>query len=185
MSLRLTKITLLTAAAVVALVAGTARATIMTPLDLGALTARADRVIDATVEKSESKWSSGHEVIYTEVTLRVQRVYKGALKPGDAVLVRREGGTVGGIGMHVFGAASFVVGEEAVVFVEQRGAASYVVGMAQGKLRVTTLPNGDKQVAAPELSGIAFVNGQPPPRIQARPLEELEQKLRVLVTGGK
>lgn len=113
-------------------------------------------------------------------------MYKGALKPGDALVVRREGGAVGGIGMHVFGAASFTVGEEAVVFVEQRGAASYVVGMAQGKLRVITLPSGEKQVAAPELSGIAFVNGQPAPRMQPRALEELEQKLRALAqTGGK
>ena len=40
-----------------------------------------------------------------DVTVRVQRSYKGGIKVGDTVVVRREGGTVDGIGMKVFGAA--------------------------------------------------------------------------------
>jgi hypothetical protein len=184
MWLRLSKITLAATLAWVTLSGAIAHATIMTPLDLSALTARADRVVYGTVEKVESKWTSGHEAIYTDVTLRVQRAYKGAVKPGDSVVVRREGGTVGGIGMRVFGSASFAVGEEVVVFVEQRGAASWVVGMAQGKLRVTTLPTGQKQVTAPELTGIAFVDGQAPPRVQPRALDELERQVRALVQSG-
>ena len=50
--------------------------------------------------------------------------------------LRREGGSVDGVGMRVYGAASFAVGEEVVLFIERRGAASYTVGMTQGKLSV-------------------------------------------------
>ena len=44
--------------------------------------------------------------------MRVSRAYKGAVKAGERVVVRREGGSVDGIGMRVYGAASFTVGEE-------------------------------------------------------------------------
>jgi hypothetical protein len=162
--------------------AGVAAATTMVPLDLKRLTERADRVVLATVEASEAHWTGDHDAIYTDVTLRVTRVYKGAAQAGDAVVVRREGGTVDGIGMHVYGAATFTVGEEALVFVEKRGAASYVVGMAQGKLRVTTLADGKKQVA-PSLAEIHFVAATATPP-GPRPLEDVERDLARLVAQG-
>jgi hypothetical protein len=156
-------------------VAAAAHATTMIQLDLKTMTARADRVVLGTVESTVSRWTPDHQAIYTEATLRVAKSYKGALKPGDALVVRREGGSVDGIGMRVYGAASFTPGEEAVVFVEQRGAASWVVGMSQGKLRVTTGADGQKYVAA-NYSGLQFTTpAQPPP---PRVLEELEREVR-------
>src|SRR5689334_10363461 len=137
------------AAAVAIGTAGEARARTMLPLDLRALTARADGLLYGVAEWSVAKVKDDDVDIFREVTVRVQRSYKGAAKEGEAVVVRREGGTVGGVGMKVFGAASFQVGEEVVVFVEQRGAASYVVGMSQGKLRVATQADGSKLVMAP------------------------------------
>lgn len=156
-----------------------AGATTMIPLDVRALTERADRVVLGNVEAAEARWTDDHSAIYTDVRVRVTTSYKGELKVGDVVVVRREGGTVSGIGMRVFGAASFTVGEEVVVFVERRGAASYVVGMAQGKLHVTTLKDGRKQVAAPDLSGIAFVPGRlVPPIARVRGLDELSKEIK-------
>src|SRR5262245_10543642 len=102
------------------LAARAAHATVLVPLDTKALSARADRVVYATVESQTSRWSRDHQAIYTDVTLRVVRVYKGALRPGDALVVRREGGVVDGMGMRVFGAALFALGEEVLVFVETR-----------------------------------------------------------------
>lgn len=159
-------------------VAGLAHATVLVPLDTKALTERADRVVLGTVESAVSRWSSDHQAIYTDVTIRVERTYKGALKPGDRVVVRREGGSVDGIGMRVFGAANFVVGEETVVFLEMRGGAAYTVGMTQGKLHVTTSADGYKQVAA-NLAGVAFT--QPDAQrstAQPRRLEDLEREVR-------
>jgi hypothetical protein len=132
-----------------------ARATVLMPLDTAALTQRADRVVLGTVESSQAHWSADHKSIYTDVTLRVTRVYKGDASVGGTVSLRREGGSLDGVGMRVFGAASFTIGEEAVVFIERRGAASYTVGMTQGKLRVVLGSDGIKRVAA-DLSAVAF-----------------------------
>jgi hypothetical protein len=85
----------------------------------------------------------------------------------------------------VFGAAQFAVGEEVVLFVEKRGAASWVVGMAQGKLRVVLQPDGTRQVAAPDLTGIALLPTKTvAPPIRARPLEELEREIRSYARSG-
>jgi hypothetical protein len=154
------------------------------PLDLRALTARADRVVLATVVASESRWTSDHGAIYTDVTLRVDRSYKGSAKETETLVVRREGGTSGGIGMQVFGAARFEVGEQAVVFVERRGNASWVVGMAQGKLPVLRQA-GRLMVHAPDTSGIALLpqanksNVAQPIRVRA--IEDFEAELRAIL----
>jgi hypothetical protein len=155
----------------------------MVPLDLKALSQRAERVVYASVESSESHWTQNHDAIYTDVHLRVKRVYKGADREGDLVVVRREGGTVDGIGMRVFGAPVFTPGEEAVVFMETRGTASWVVGMAQGKLRVVTRADGTKVAMPPEVRSIHFVNGQPAPA-EPRALETIERDIRTYVKAA-
>ncbi len=166
------------------LIASTAHATTMVPLDVRALTQRADRVVLGTVEKTQAAWTADHDAIYTEVTIRVARSYKGALAPGDALVVRHEGGIVGGVGMRVYGAAGFTVGEEVVVFAETRGGGSYVVGMAQGKLRVTTTADGRRTVAT-DTRGLKFLTPPDPNAPRTRPLEELEAQLHQLVEGAK
>jgi hypothetical protein len=164
------------------LMSGAAQATTMLPLDLPALVARADRVVLGTVVASESHWTADHGSIYTDVTLRVDRSYKGALKEGETVVVRREGGSSGGIGMMVYGAAHFEIGEQAVVFLEKRGAPTWVVGMAQGKLHVE-LAAGKRLVHAPDTSGIAMLPTKVTPvPMRTRALEDFEAELRALVT---
>lgn len=162
------------------LVASVAHATTLVPLDLQALTARADRVVLGQVVASQPSWTRDHDAIYTDVTVRVERVYKGALQPGQTVTIRRAGGIVDGVEMRVFGAATFRVGEEAVLFVEQRGVASYVVGMTQGKLHVETEADGSKTVLAPDLSQVALMpqKGAAKPVVRARPLADFERELR-------
>jgi hypothetical protein len=157
--------------------ASLARATTLVPLDLKALSEHADRIVYATVESTESSWTGGHDAIYTDVKLRVVRSYKGAVKAGTLLTVRKEGGVVNGIGMRVYGAPEFTPGEELVAFVEQRGKAAWIVGMTQGKLRVRTLPDGTKQVQPAELGGVHFVPGTVQP-VQARPLEDFEREVR-------
>ena len=143
----------------VSLWAVAARATVLVPLDTQALTARADRVVLGVVESQAAHWTGDHQAIYTDVTVRVTQSYKGAAAPGERVVVRREGGSLDGLGMRVFGAAQFTVGEEVVVFTEQRGGVAYTVGMTQGKLHVFEDGDGVKRVAA-DLGAVAFVSPQ-------------------------
>ncbi|MGZ3426715.1 MAG: hypothetical protein ACXVCV_08710 [Polyangia bacterium] len=172
--------------AAVICVAFVAHATVLVPLDTKALTARADRVVLGTVESQVARWTDDRQAIFTDVTIRVTRAYKGAVKPGERVVVRREGGVIDGVGMRVFGAANFSVGEEVVVFLEMRGGAPYTVGMTQGKLRVFVGDDGVKHVSA-ALGDVAFTRAdaakqalQPPRR-----LDDFEREVRSYVKGAQ
>lgn len=169
------------------IVAVPARATVMVPLDTQGLTARADRVVLGIVESQESRWSADHSVIFTEAKVRVTKSYKGASQPGDVVIVRREGGSADGIGMRVFGAANFTVGEELIVFLEERGAATWTVGMAQGKLNVVTGSDGIKRVA-PNLAGVAWEHApdaKARAAMQPRRLDDVEREIQSYARGTK
>lgn len=172
------------AVAAVICAAFSARATVLVPLDTKALTERADRVVLGTVESQVARWSADHQAIYTDVTIRVARVYKGVAKAGDRVVVRREGGALDGVGMRVYGAATFVVGEEVVVFMETRGNAAWTVGMTQGKLRVTVGNDGVKRVSA-AMGDVAFTRpGGAGTQALAQPrrLDDFEREVRSYVT---
>jgi hypothetical protein len=156
--------------------AASASATSMVALDLKALLSRADRVVLATVLSEESHWTEAHDAIYTDTLVRIDRAYKGAARAGDTVKVRREGGSVDGIGMKVHGVALLAPGEQAVLFLEQRGPSSWVVGMSQGKWPVS-VENGRKVVHAADVSDIHFVQGAAPPS-GTRSLADVEKLLR-------
>lgn len=166
----------------VLLLSAAARATVMEPLDTETMVRRANQgIVLGTVEGSVSRWTADHNRIYTEVTVRIDRAYKGAFKAGDKVVVQREGGSVDGIGMRVYGAASFQPGEQALLFLERRAQATFVVGMAQGKLTVSRTPDGALMVA-PNLSGIAFTRPAASPAAAGlRRLEEVEHEILKLV----
>jgi hypothetical protein len=162
---------------VAALLQSMASATTIAPLDLKALSARADRVVVGTVERTGSAWTADHSAIYTETTIKVDHSVKGGARPGERVVVRHEGGSVDGIGMRVYGAAAFTVGEEVLLFLEHRGQDSYVVGMAQGKLSVRTIDGGRRLVTG-SYEGLAFTDGARHQPIHGRPLEDLEREVR-------
>ncbi|HXU70449.1 MAG TPA: hypothetical protein VN947_14025 [Polyangia bacterium] len=174
------------AVAAVICVAVAARATVLVPLDTKALTARAERIVLGVVESQQARWSSDHQAIYTDVTVRVTRAYKGSVKPGERIVVRREGGSLDGLGMRVYGAASFNVGEEVVVFTETRGNASWTVGMTQGKLHVSVDADGTKRVQA-ALGDVAFTNSAANQKLVAGPrrLDDFEREVRSYVKGAQ
>lgn len=172
-------------ASLVFFVAASASASVMQALPLERLTERADRIVLGKVESQTAHWTDDHARIYTDVTLRVEASYKGRVAPGGTVTFRREGGSVAGIGMKVFGAAELTVGEDALVFIEERQGASYVVGMAQGKLHVERTPEASGGRAVQNLSSVSLL-GPPDPRLQGDiALEELEQQIRDLVKTQK
>jgi hypothetical protein len=157
-------------ALVLSLTATAARASVVVPLALDELVDASEHVALVRVEYQAARWSTDHSVIYTDVTLRVLSPMKGGAAAGSLLTVRREGGVVGNIGLRVHGAAGFTEGEEAVVFLERRGAALWTVGMAQGKMRVTTV--GGARVATRSTPGLAYARA---PAVAEPPVLTLDE----------
>lgn len=114
-----------------------AGASLVEALDLRELVAEADRVALARVLSEQSHHDS-HGQIVTDFAMQIEESIKGDDAPGAAIVVRRLGGEVGGVGMRVAGEPGFQVGETVLVFAARAGqdAALRPVGMAQGALRV-------------------------------------------------
>jgi hypothetical protein len=156
---------------------------VLVPLDLPTLTRRSERAARVEVISEESRWTEGHDAIFTDVTVRVVQPYKGA-EPGETFVVRREGGTVHGVTMRVYGAALLRVGEEAILFAERRGSSLWVTGMSQGRLRVVRDAAGQASVLAAELQG-AELQGAVTRRPARQPLSEFERELTALVASQR
>lgn len=152
-----------------------ARATTMVPLDLRALTQRAEVVVAGRVLATRASWTSGHDAIYTDVTVHVTRVLTGPLVAGQELVVRTEGGSVDGVGMMVHGAPRFVAGEDVVLFVQRRGAVRWVVGMSQGKLDLVGDGHGAQRLVR-NLAGVDFTRAPTPDErtLPVRTLDELD-----------
>jgi hypothetical protein len=113
-----------------------AHASLVEALDLETLVAEADQVVVARVLALNSHYDDQGQIV-TDVSMQVEDSVKGDIAPGAAVMVRRQGGTVGDIGMRVSGEPSFVVGETVLLFgARASGGVLRPVGMSQGALRV-------------------------------------------------
>lgn len=106
----------------------------MRKLPMADLARKADTIVLGTVIQQESAWNTQHTVIYTDVTLAVERALTG--NPGELVTLRITGGKVGGLGMRTSNDAEFYEGERVIVFLDTRAVPSTVVGMQQGKFTV-------------------------------------------------
>jgi hypothetical protein len=119
-------------------------ATLQGPADVESLTASADAVVHGRVIRQSSAWGTGGGQIFTSVVLRSIEIWKGS--PGTEVTVLVPGGAVGDLSQTVQGAAAFHDGEEVVVFLHRRAAASFgVQGMALGKFAVAAAANQPKR----------------------------------------
>ena len=113
-----------------------ARAAVLMALDLRQLVEQSDYVVVAKAVDESSRYEN--TLIVTDVTLEIVTSLKGPARPGSSLTATHLGGAVGEIGLHVPGAASFTLGESAVVFLRhaKRGAALNVTGMSQGVMPV-------------------------------------------------
>lgn len=161
-------------------------ATSIATFDLNRLAKSANLVVRGTVEEVKPQWSAKHDIIFTDVTIRVGKTYKGTALPGATLTVRREGGTVDGIEMRVFGAASFAVGDELITFIERRGSHDYTVGMAQGKLDIRADSDGKKRVHPAQLANLRLTPNAEPAISQPMLTEEFEARLeRAIRDSGR
>jgi hypothetical protein len=158
------------------LAATPAAAAVALPVTVEALARQADAVVRGKVEKRESRWAEDGRHIFTFVTVRVGRVWRGEA-PGQVVL-RIRGGEVGDTGQRVDGEAVFGDGEEVVVFlVREDGGTFRVHGLGLGKFKVE---GGE---AKPDLGHFTFKRGLVPPeerQVEAMPIAELERRVRGL-----
>jgi hypothetical protein len=143
-STRLLIFSLLLAAAVLA---STARATMVGWQSLESLTARSDRIVHA-------------EVTYTDIELRVLTSIKS---PDNArtFRFRQLGGSVNDTTLTVPGMPRFHEGEEVFLFLSRaQGDVSLVTGLSQGKFTVITDPTTGRKTLFRDVQELMFVGAQ-------------------------
>ncbi|MGB8295447.1 MAG: hypothetical protein WCG85_08465 [Polyangia bacterium] len=167
------------------LVPSLAAGSLVQALDLSELTAQAERIVVAQVVSSRSDWDSSHRTIHTRIEVKVEEAWKGAVAPGERIVIVQPGGSVGNIEMRVHGMPGFALGEKAVLFLAGQAAAR-VVGMSQGKRSVSWDKRAKRWVAeAAEHSAVVRRDSQgrlqPAPSDPATGLDEFRRRVRALV----
>ena len=117
--------------------AGVAKSTTVIPPSFDALVSTANTIFVGEVMNVRSDWeiTPGGRAIVTNVTFRVEDVWKGRV--GAVTQLEFLGGTVGDIGLRVEGMPTFIMGQRDVLFVEGAArAVSPLVGFMHGRMRV-------------------------------------------------
>src|SRR5688572_26694731 len=114
---------------------GTLHATTVERLDLEGLVKKSNKIVIGKVVDSRTNWGGASgRLILTTYTLEVEESIKG--QRSSTLELTTVGGKIGNLQLHVSGMVSFDKGENAVVFVENSGAYSTVVGLGQGKFTI-------------------------------------------------
>ena len=136
------------------------RATVLVPAEFREIVNGSDiiaygRVIETTVE-----WSSDRKHVDTLVTFQVGTYLKGG--PGETLVFKVPGGTIGRFRNVLVGAPQFTAGEEAVLFLNSRGREyPAVFGLNQGVYRVTLDGATRRRLVTPPL----LARGDTPERV--------------------
>lgn len=128
------------------LTAGAASSTTVIPPSFDALVGGANTVFvgEVMAVRSRLETTRSGRAIFTDVTFRVEDVWKGAV--GAVTQLEFMGGTVGETTMEVVGMPEFSVGQRAVLFVSGERAISPLVGFMYGRMRVERDPQGVDRV---------------------------------------
>lgn len=129
-----------------------AQASIILNLELPQLIGRADKIFLGRAISQNSHWTDDKRRIVTDVSFQVEKAIRG-VKVGEVIVVRSQGGSVGGVGMLVAGSPTFEHEERAVLFTENRGGDRFIIGMQQGAFRIFRHTDGKEMVQA-KLTGL-------------------------------
>jgi len=158
----------LAAAIVAAVLAGAPEAASVIAPTFDVMVARAQTVFVGQTLDVRSQWvsTSSGPAIVTRVTFNVIRTLKGEL--GGQTQLEFLGGTVGEYRMEVPGIPRFRVGDEDVLFVDERGQpVSPVVGFMHGRFRVLEEPGTRRRSVARHdfepLARVADIGAAAPP----------------------
>jgi hypothetical protein len=167
------------------LVARSAGATVLVPLDLGALSRDAQVIARGRVLATGTRWTDDRRGVETLVTLEVESYLKGAF--GETLTFRVPGGRLGRYRSLVVGAPEFTDGQRVIVFLSYRGPmVPYLVGLGQGVYRLA--PAGTRWVVTPP--ALVAVD-QPTPLVRGdvsrRPLalDDFERRVRDLAGDAR
>ena len=149
------------------------QATTVERLNLDGLVKKAHRIVVGKVRSSRTYWNGSGKLILTSHTIDVEETIKGAAS--STVEVTTIGGTIGNLTLHVAGMPAFAKNESAVVFVEESGAYSTVVGLGQGKFTVA-----DDQVFN-SVTDLEFPDGGGPSRPAKMPLSTFKRQIRTFL----
>jgi hypothetical protein len=179
--------TALLAVVTVSATSAPARGALMLPMDLPALTTRADHVVLGQVRAITCEWTSDHRRIYSRIDLDVVETWRSTAAVAVAhVSIWQPGGEIDGFTMLVTGMPTYAVGERAVLFLKGAPARAKVVGGALGKLPVhTDAVTGDAMVMSPQLAGATLVGSAVtlvPPR--PTPVARFRALVRQAAVGG-
>jgi hypothetical protein len=129
------------------LAAAPAQATVVRPLSLGQLCARAEVVSEGRVVGQHSYREGGW--IFTDYRIAVRRCHRGGCQ-GGAITIRTPGGRVDGLVMEVVGMPRLAIGAELVVFGRRYGGAVVPIGLTAGLFRLEgTLAVRDRGLQVP------------------------------------
>jgi len=127
------------------------QATTVERLNLDSLVRKSNRIVIGKVRNSRTHWSANGKLILTSYIIDIQETLKGTA--ASTMELTTIGGQIGDLTLHVAGMPVFTKDENAVVFVENTGTYSTVVGLAQGKFAVS---NGE---VSNEVVGLDFPDG--------------------------
>jgi len=160
----------LAAATMLAAAVAVPQATTVVPPTFDDMVARSQVVFVGQTIGVRSEWASTRSgpAIVTLVTFKVIRTLKGEL--GGQTVLEFLGGTVGEHRLEVLGVPKFRVGDEDVLFVDERGRpVSPVVGFMHGRFRVLEEPaTGRRSVARYDFEPLASVRDIGAARAPAR-----------------
>ena len=112
---------------------------------LSELVDRSDTIVAGEVLDMRSAWTADRREIFTTVTLRTERNFKGAAR--NLVRFRIPGGTVGDTRMIATHSAQFMMGERALVFLSgESGRLSRVTAGEAGKRHLRTDDDGMERI---------------------------------------
>lgn len=156
------------------------RATSAIPTDLADVVASATLIVRGRVVDTRSFTEIANGPVMTAVTITADEVLKGTA--GASVTFRVHGGELGRYRYTVIGSPTFVVGDEAYVFLKRTSAgALWTVGMSAGVYRV----NGT--VTAPIVAGVTATAGASVQRgdVRRKPMApgEFESLVRMLMNS--
>jgi hypothetical protein len=150
-----------------------AYATTVRRLSFDDLVAKAQLIVAGQVTDSRTYRTSDGKLILTSYTIQVGENIKG--KTPTTLTVTTVGGRIGNAILLVSGMPQFDTGENAVLFLEQSGAYTTVVGLNQGKFRVS---NGE---VSNTMAGLSFPDGNAGKPLKM-PVDEFKRQIKVRIT---
>ena len=149
-------------------------------LSLDHLVERSDTIVAGEVLDMRSSWSADRRQIFTTVTLRPDRRFKGGAR--SLVRFRIPGGTVGDTRLVVTHSPVFAVGENALVFLTgESGRLPQVVGGEAGKRHIRVGANGEATI----LPGFATADGGAGATTALSTLDDLAAAMPALLAAAQ